>query len=153
MYDFLEQRATPRPSTTKPGGHRDDEHHKAESSAQPRVLVVEDQPDIRKLLKFLLETRGMQVATVGDGRSATEMIDTWPAPDLILMDRMLPYVSGDDLIRQVRADETWGKVPIVVVSAKARSEEIQESMHDGADDYLTKPVKPARLLEMVHRYV
>lgn len=124
-----------------------------EGGPPPRIVVVEDTPDIRKLMRFMLERTGAQVLSVGDGQSAADMIDNWPAPDLIVLDRMLPFVSGDDLIRRIRADETWRHVPIVVVSAKARREDIAQSLSEGADDYLTKPFSPTQFMQTVERYV
>lgn len=118
-----------------------------------RVLVVEDTPDIRKLIKFILEDTGMQVTTLGDGLSASEMIANWPAPDLVVMDRMLPYMSGDALIQRIREDATWANVPVVVVSAKARGDEVAECLMEGADDYVTKPFSPSHFIEVVGRYV
>lgn len=124
-----------------------------EGDAPARVLLVEDTADVRKLIKFLLQDAGVQVMALGDGRSAAEMIENWPAPDLVIMDRMLPFLSGDELIQQIRASDVWGRVPIVVVSAKARSDDIAQSMADGADDYVTKPFNPKHFAEVIHQYV
>ena len=126
---------------------------KGEHDDPPRVLLVEDTPDVRKLIKFILEDTGMQVTALGDGQSASEMIDNWPAPDLVVMDRMLPFISGDDLIKRIRSDETWAEVPVIVVSAKARGDQVAESLMEGADDYVTKPFNPSHLIEVVGRYI
>ncbi|MFK7963032.1 MAG: response regulator [Burkholderiaceae bacterium] len=117
------------------------------------VLVVEDTPDIRRLMKIVLETFGMQVTMLGDGQSAADMIDMNQAPDLVIMDRMLPYVSGDKLIEKIRADQEWNEVPVVVVSAKARGSDVAESLHSGANDYVTKPFNSKHFMEVVSRYV
>ncbi len=125
-----------------------------EDTDQPaRVLVVEDTPDIRKLIKCILEGAGVQVTALGDGQSACEMIENWPAPDLVVMDRMLPYMSGDLLLQRIRENETWGEVPVVVVSAKARGEEVSESMASGANEYVTKPFNAKHFVEVIGRYV
>ncbi len=127
--------------------------NRADSDQPARVLVVEDTPDVRKLMKFILEGSGVQVTTLGDGQSASEMIENWPAPDLVVMDRMLPYMSGDDLLQRIREDETWCDVSVVVVSAKASGDEVSESMAFGANEYVTKPFNSKHFVEVVGRYV
>jgi len=117
-----------------------------------RVLIVEDSADIRNLLRFLLQSIGVQVMAVGDGQSALELIESWPAPDVILMDRMLPYVDGDDLVRAIRKEPTWANVPVVVVSAKAHTEEVAHMMAIGADEYITKPFSAATVLKVVEKH-
>lgn len=118
-----------------------------------RVLVVEDTPDIRNLLRFLLQSKGIQVMAVGDGRSALELIECWPAPDVIIMDRMLPYIDGDELVRAIRKEPTWKDVPIMIVSAKAHTEEIAELMAAGANEYITKPFSPAQVLKVLEKHL
>ncbi|MEZ5650441.1 MAG: response regulator [Burkholderiaceae bacterium] len=118
-----------------------------------RVLLIEDTPDIRTLLRFLLQSSGIQVMAVGDGRSALELIECWPAPDVILLDRMLPFVDGDELLRRIRAEPSWAHVPIVVVSAKAREEEIAQAMAAGANEYITKPFSPMHVMKVLERYL
>ena len=118
-----------------------------------RVLIIEDTPDIRNLLRFLLQSTGIQVMAVGDGKSALELIECWPAPDVILLDRMLPYVDGDELLRAIRAEPTWAHVPIIVVSAKAQSEEIAEAMAAGATEYITKPFSPMNVMKIMEKHL
>ncbi len=117
-----------------------------------RVLVVEDSADIRNLLRFMLQSVGIQLMAVGDGRSALELVQTWPAPDVIIMDRMLPYVSGDELIRQIRKEPSWANVPVVVISAKAQTDEIAQAMSMGADEYITKPFSAASVMKVVEKH-
>jgi CheY-like chemotaxis protein len=90
---------------------------------------------------------------VGDGKSAMELIECWPAPDVILLDRMLPYIDGDQLLRAIRAEPTWSHVPIIVVSAKAQSEEIAEAMAAGATEYITKPFSPVQVMKVMEKYL
>lgn len=118
-----------------------------------RVLLIEDTPDVRTLLRFLLQGAGIQVMAVGDGRSALELIECWPAPDVILLDRMLPFVDGDELLRRIRNEPTWSHVPIVVVSAKARDEDIAQAMAAGANEYITKPFSPMHVMKVLERYL
>lgn len=118
-----------------------------------RALVVEDTVDIRRLMNLILEDAGVEVCSVGDGSSAAELITQWPAPDLVILDRMLPYLSGDELIRKIRNDEMWREVPVVVVSAKVRGDEISEMMMEGADGYITKPFNAKHFVEVVNRFI
>ncbi|MEZ5740350.1 MAG: response regulator [Burkholderiaceae bacterium] len=118
-----------------------------------RALLIEDTPDIRTLLRFPLQNSGIQVMAVGDGRSALELIECWPAPDVILLDRMLPFVDGDELIRRIRSEPTWAHVPIVIVSAKARDEDIAEAMGAGANEYITKPFSPMHVMKVLERHL
>lgn len=125
----------------------------AERDTPARVLIVEDNADIRTMMKLILEDAGIQVTALGDGQSASELIENWPAPDLVVMDRMLPLVSGDVLIQRIRADSEWSEVPVVVVSAKARGSEVAEVMFDGANDYVTKPFNTKYFVETIGRYL
>ncbi|MGH1357766.1 MAG: response regulator [Burkholderiaceae bacterium] len=118
-----------------------------------RALVVEDTVDIRRLMNLILEDAGLEVFSVGDGNSAADLIMQWPAPDLVILDRMLPYMSGEQLIKKIRSDELWSEVPVVVVSAKARGDEISEMMMDGADGYITKPFNAKHFVEVVNRFI
>ncbi len=118
-----------------------------------RALVVEDTVDIRRLMNLILEDAGVEVCSVGDGNSAADLIAKWPAPDLVILDRMLPYLSGEELIRKIRSDDMWREVPVVVVSAKARGDEITEMMMEGADGYITKPFNAKHFVEVVNRFI
>lgn len=117
------------------------------------VLVIEDQPDIRTLVRFMLRATGIQVTAVGDGRSALDMIQSWPAPNAIVLDRMLPFVDGDELIRRIRAEPSWSKVPIIVISARAQEHEIAQTLQAGANEYVVKPFTPTQLRSVLQRYL
>ncbi len=105
------------------------------SEAQPLVLVVEDEPQMRRFLRASLDTQGFRVLEATTAKEAVELA-TGHAPDVILMDLGLPDEDGIALTRRIRG---WSDVPIVVISARGREDDKVEALDAGADDYLTKP--------------
>ena len=122
-------------------------------SGERRVLVVEDHQHTAFLLKFMLE-RAVYVAIIArDGRQAQKAIKRLDPVDLILLDLMMPYVSGYQIIRDVRENRAWMDVPIIVVSAKVLEKDITQALDLGANDYVTKPFRPNELLARVRRTI
>lgn len=109
------------------------------------VLLVEDDPDVRAMLRLLLEDENYRVLEAGDAERATERVDA-DRPDLLLVDLKLPGRSGLDLIRLVRATS---QVPIIVVTAQIDTHDVVAALELGADDYITKPFVPRELLARV----
>lgn len=105
------------------------------TEAQPLVLVVEDEPQMRRFLRASLDTQGFRVLEATTAKEAVELA-TGHAPDVILMDLGLPDEDGIALTRRIRG---WSEVPIVVISARGREDDKVEALDAGADDYLTKP--------------
>lgn len=122
-------------------------------STTRRVLLVEDTADIRNMLRFMLQSTGIQVKAVGDGKSALDLVESSPVPDAIILDRMLPMLSGDELIKLIRRAPTWSDVPIVVVSARTNTEEIASVTNMGADEYITKPFSVSQVLRIINKYL
>lgn len=110
-----------------------------------RILVVDDEPALREPLAFLLEKEGFEVDTAADGRAALDQFER-SAPDLILLDLMLPGTSGLEVCRQVRATSS---VPIIMLTAKDSEVDIVVGLELGADDYVTKPYSSRELLARV----
>jgi two-component system KDP operon response regulator KdpE len=110
-----------------------------------QVLVVEDEPDIRRILGVLLEAENYRVVEAGTAARADAEARTHK-PDLLLVDLGLPDGSGIDLIRGVR---TWSPVPIVVLSARTMEEQKIAALDAGADDYVTKPFSAPELLARI----
>jgi adenylate cyclase len=113
-----------------------------------RVLVVDDDPDMAALLARLLTTEGMSVDTVFDGDSALVHAMA-SAPDLILLDVMLPGMSGFDICEHLKADEATALIPIVLVTALEDTPSRVRGIEAGADDFLSKPVKAEELIARV----
>jgi DNA-binding response OmpR family regulator len=110
-----------------------------------RVLVVEDEAHLAEGLAFNLEAEGHQVEIAGDGRSAVaKLTDGEPSFDLVILDVMLPEMSGFEVARRTRASGNY--VPILILTAKDDPSDVVRGIEEGADDYLTKPFKLNELL-------
>lgn len=107
-----------------------------------RVLVVEDEPNLREPLVYLLEKEGYQVVEAADGNAAVETFRKH-SPDLILLDLMLPGISGNEVCRQIRSES---QVPIIMITAKDTEIDKVVGLEIGADDYVTKPYSTRELL-------
>ncbi|MBT2326858.1 response regulator [Variovorax paradoxus] len=123
-----------------------------QSTKQASVLVVEDDENIAYLLKFMLEREGYQVALARDGRQAKEFIEAQPPPHIALLDVMLPFVDGFELIRLIRASAAWRSTPILMLTAKTQEQDVVRALDAGASDYVQKPFAPNELLARVRRY-
>lgn len=120
-------------------------------SASQRILMVEDEEDIAFLIRFLLERHGFAVDHAADGRQALDCLATNAPPDLTLMDIMLPYHDGLELIERLRAQPGWETLPVLMLTAKAREVDVVRALELGADDYVTKPFQPEELLARIRR--
>ena len=116
-----------------------------------KILIIDDEIHIVELLKFNLENNGYSYDGF-DGYLKTKEFQ----PDLILLDWMLPNISGIDLLKKIRSDETLEQIPVIMLTAKNMEEDKLEGLEDGADDYITKPfsVKEvlARITSVLRRY-
>lgn len=117
----------------------------ASSSAPARVLVVEDEPDIAALVAYQLTREGFRVETASTGVDALSSVSR-EIPDLVVLDRMLPGLSGDEVLRSLRKESATRTVPILILTAKKEQEDRISGFELGADDYLTKPFSPRELV-------
>src|SRR6266498_1894061 len=113
-----------------------------------RVLIVEDEPDIRGLLAFHLEREGYQVVKSTNGADALRQVRAMP-PDLVLLDLMLPEMDGLEVCRRLRQDPATARLPIVMLTAKGDEVDRVLGLEIGADDYVVKPFSPKELLARV----
>ncbi|HRY30230.1 MAG TPA: response regulator [Elusimicrobiota bacterium] len=113
------------------------------------VLVVDDDPPMNELVKLVLETRGYRVLAVSDGKVAVETIRS-RRPDLVVLDVMLPEISGLEICEMVKGDPEFKDVKVVMLSAKSLNVDKLRARGKGADAYLTKPVRLAELLDTVN---
>ena len=111
----------------------------------PRVLIVEDEPDIAALIAYQLTREGYRVETVSTGTEALRSVER-DVPALIVLDRMLPEVSGDEVLRALRSEPETTHVPVLMVTARIAQADRIEGLEIGADDYLTKPFSPRELV-------
>jgi two-component system KDP operon response regulator KdpE len=112
---------------------------------KPRILVVDDEPQIQRFLHATLEVHQYDVALAASAAAALEQVTRW-RPDLILLDLGLPEVSGLEVIRRVRE---WSDVPIIVLSVRDREDDKVAALNLGADDYVTKPFGTNELLARI----
>jgi DNA-binding response OmpR family regulator len=125
----------------------------APSGADPTnrtVLVVEDDRVIATLVKHLLERRGYPVDVVPDGRAAVERLASDP-PGLVVLDVMLPFVDGFELIERIRGTASWRAVPIVMLTVRSQERYVVRALEAGANDYVIKPFKPGELAARIRR--
>ena len=113
-----------------------------------RVLLVEDDPVILRLLEVNFELEGYEVLLAHDGAEGIEMARE-QRPDLVISDIMMPNVSGIELVESLKGDESTAGIPIILLSAKAQSADVRAGMEAGADDYITKPFEPLELVDRV----
>ena len=129
-----------------------------EQASSPLVLVVEDDDHIAQVLRFMLERQGYRVTHLADGRVASAHIAAAAAaaaeaPALILLDVMLPYLDGFELVALVRARPDWNAVPILMLTAKNTERDTVRALDAGANDFVSKPFEPNALLARVRRLI
>ena len=120
----------------------------AQSNSVPKIVVVDDDYELLKLISMLLRRIGAQVRTFFDGREAMNYLKR-EVPDLIILDLMLPDVDGLEVLRQIRAQSQFDEVPILILSAKADPNTIRQGLEYGADAYVTKPYIANTLIDRV----
>ena len=115
----------------------------------PKILVIEDEPQMRKNILTILVMEGFDALGAENGRLGLEMIQTHQ-PDLILCDVMMPELDGYAVLKALRADPATAEIPFVFLTAKGERGDFRAGMNLGADDYLTKPVVLDDLLKAIH---
>jgi len=115
------------------------------------VLVVDDDPLVAHLVGHLLTRGGYKVHDAADGLRAQAMLASNPRPAVVVMDVMLPYVSGFELISQIRKTPGWEQVPVIVLTSKSQESDILRAFDSGVNDYVVKPFRPEELVARVRR--
>ena len=121
--------------------------------AKPNVLVVEDDDQIAYILQFVLEQQGFEVKHAADAKSANALIESMAAPALATLDIRLPDGSGVDLIIKIKSTPGWERVPIVMITATPKDDQVNWAIKSGAKAYIVKPFKPDQVREVVKRLV
>jgi two-component system phosphate regulon response regulator PhoB len=111
-----------------------------------RILVVDDDPALQRLVETLLMRSGYEVIQAFNATEAVAVLKGRPLPDVIVLDMMLPDVSGIEFLRQMRQKEVYRSLPVLILSALADSDQIREGLSAGADRYVTKPYLANNLL-------
>ena len=115
-----------------------------------RILIADDEEHLGRLVKFKLESAGYEVDWRQTGREAWEGIHGKKS-DLVILDVMMPEMTGFEVLKKIRADEELVSIPVILLSAKSQPADVRAGMELGATEYITKPFRPAALLECVKR--
>ena len=122
-----------------------------EAKAALDVLVIEDDPVVSRLVAHLLTRRGYRVQHVADGLRAQQMLTADHKPAVVVLDVMLPYVSGFELMSQIRRTPGWDDVPVIVLTSKSHESDILRAFDSGVNDYVVKPFRPEEFVARVRR--
>lgn len=115
-----------------------------------KILTVDDERGIVRLVQVNLERRGYQVVTAFDGREGLDKVYS-EQPDLVILDVMMPYMDGFEVLHQLQKDVRTRNIPVVMLTAKAGDADVFQGWKSGVSCYLTKPFNPAELLSIVRR--
>ena len=113
-----------------------------------KILIVEDELDIVKMLEYNLKKEGFRVVSCHDGKSALHMADK-EHPDLILLDLMLPHIDGLEVCKTLKKEDKTASIPIIMLTAKAQETDKIVGLELGADDYVAKPFSPGELIARI----
>lgn len=117
-----------------------------------RILIADDDPVILRLIQVNLELEGYQVLTANNGQEAVDAANA-EIPDLVILDIMMPRLDGYQACEQLKSNDVTKEIPVIFLSAKAQSGDIEKGRSYGVAEYLTKPFDPSELLEVVERHV
>jgi DNA-binding response OmpR family regulator len=113
-----------------------------------KVLIVDDEPNIVAALDYLLQRSGYEVRSASNGEEALREVESF-APDLVLLDVMMPQKSGYEVCQRIRERADWSRIKIVMLSARGREAEVNKGLSLGADLYITKPFSNAELVASI----
>jgi len=115
-----------------------------------RILVADDDPTIRRFIATLLADRGYEILEAPDGEQAYQMAGE-VKPDLMLLDLIMPFRDGFDVLQDLKREEITSRIPIIIMSVKNREEEIVKGFNLGAEDYVVKPFNSLELVSRVKK--
>lgn len=121
----------------------------SETTRPRHILVADDEPHIGRIIQLKLELGPYRVTLVDDGRSALELIRSAEPIDLILLDIMMPYVSGLEVLAETRKLEHRRATPVIILTAKGQDADRMQALSLGATDFFTKPFSPKKLLARI----
>ena len=114
-----------------------------------RILVVDDEPHIRRVLSTILTNDGFEVVEAKDGTEGMDAVQSDAEYDFILLDFMMPGATGLEILARVRADSRRAETPVIILTAKGQDTDREAAMAGGADDFLTKPFSPKKLVARI----
>lgn len=116
----------------------------------PKILIADDDIILTEMLRFRLESAGHEVVTAGDGMQALDRAKAEPL-DLIVLDSMMPVVSGPEVLARIKADPDTARIPIVFLTARSGESDVVTALKGGASEYLTKPFIPQELMIRIEK--
>jgi len=119
-------------------------------NASPKILIADDEPNIVLSLEFLLQQHGYQTAAARNGGETLQLITVF-APDLILLDIMMPLYDGFEICKRIRENPATRHIKIILLTARGRNAEIEKGLALGADVYVTKPFSTSALLAEIQK--
>lgn len=125
----------------------------ASPATRTRILVADDEPHIGRIIKTKLEQGPFSVDLVYDGAEALDALEQEPPVGLLILDLMMPRVSGLEVLDRVRADSRWRSLPCLILTAAGQDHQEVDARRRGADEFMTKPFSPKRLLARVSELV
>ena len=123
------------------------------SDEKKTVFIVEDDENISFLLEFMLRREGYKVIIADDGKKAMDFVEREFPPSIVLLDIMLPHHDGYEIITGIRRKLSWKKVPVIMLTTKAREDDIVRALKSGANDYILKPFQPEELMARLNRFI
>jgi two-component system alkaline phosphatase synthesis response regulator PhoP len=115
-----------------------------------KILAVDDERHIVRLVQVNLERQGYEVVTAFDGKEALEKVES-ENPDLIVLDVMMPYMDGFEVLQNLKRNQSTRDIPVIMLTAKAQDADVFRGWQSGVDCYLTKPFNPMELIAFVRR--
>ncbi|MBI2144316.1 response regulator [Candidatus Woesearchaeota archaeon] len=120
--------------------------------AGKKILVIDDEPNILKLVSFILESKGYEAVEASSGREGIEKARK-EKPDMIVLDVMMPGMDGFETARKIKAEPAMGSIPILMLSSRAQFEDKMKGIDSGAMDYITKPFDREEFLQKVEEII
>lgn len=117
------------------------------TDAPRHVLVADDEPHIGRIIKMKLEQGPFRVTLAYDGREALDVLEREPDVSLVLLDLMMPHLSGLDVLSAIRADERFRDLPCIILTAAGQEQQHRRALELGATDFMTKPFSPKKLYQ------
>ena len=121
------------------------------TSKHPSILIVEDDDVTAYMLAYLLQREGYDVTNVTDGKQALEAINNNPPFALALLDIMIPYTNGFELVSHIRSMPSWDNSAVIMISGKSQEKDIIKALDAGATDYIVKPFQPGEVLARIRK--
>lgn len=113
------------------------------------IVIADDDETIREVVEFKLTSQGWDVTVFENGRECWEHLETNDPPDLIVLDIMMPGLSGLQVLQRIRDSESMSSIPVLILTSRGREEHVVEGFDRGATDYLTKPFSPTELVARI----